>query len=126
MLFIGGSLVALALLGGCSRKPDNPYARLVLDSQANALQAQILVTELRDGRLTNAVELLEEQIDSSIIIIDSNLSRVGGQQAEAGVGTLRLLKAYRQTHPRRREAVIGDTNNEEMMRKAARVLSELK
>jgi len=120
-------MVVLLPFAGCSRKPDNPHVRILLDAQGNALQDKILLTELRDGRLTNALELLEQQMDSSIIIMKGSLSKVGGPNGDAALGTLRSLKAYRETHPRKREAVIPDTDteNEELMRKASRILSEL-
>jgi hypothetical protein len=119
-------IVVLLLITGCSRKTENPRNRILLDAQGNALQAKVLLTELRGGHLTNALELLEQQIDSSIIIMDGSLLKVAAPERDGALGTLRSLKAYREAHPRERQAVIPETDNEEMTRKASRILSELK
>jgi hypothetical protein len=120
------TLFVLLALAGCCRKIYNPHSGVLLGAQSDALAAKIVLTELREGRATNALELLEQQIDSSIIMIDCSLSKVSGPEREAALGTLRSLKAYRAARPRQREAVIPDIDNEEMVRKASRILSELK
>jgi hypothetical protein len=108
MRYFVAMLFVLAALVGCSRKSDNPQSDILLHAQSEALQAKIVLTELRDGRLTNATELLEMQIDTSVIMIDHSLSKVSGPEREAALGTLRSLKAYREAHPRQREAIIQD------------------
>lgn len=123
-------LIALALMvglvGGCSRKATGPHNPVLLGAQSDALAAKIVLTELRDGRLTNALELLEQQIDSSIIAIDSRLAKLPEHDRETAIGVLESLKAYRVAHPRRQEAVIPDVEYEAMIQKAAQVLSQLK
>jgi len=75
MRYIVTILFVLVVLVGCSRKPDisqrDPQREqrdMLLHAQSDALQAKTVLTELRDGRLTNAVELLEMQIDISVIM----------------------------------------------------------
>jgi len=97
-----------------------------MGAQSDGLAAKIILTELRDERLTNGLELLEQQMDSAIILIDGSLSKVSSPEREAALGTLRSLKAYRAAHPRQREAAIPDTDTEEMTRKASGILDELK
>ena len=128
----------LAALVSCSRKSDNqqsgisPQSDILLHAQSEALQAKIVLTELRDGRLTNATELLEMQIDTSVIMIDHALSKVSGPEREAALGTLRSLKTYREAHPRQREAVIQDADKQDAAaliqasQEASRILSDLK
>ena len=125
----------------CSRKPDisrrDPQREqrdFLLHAQSDALQANIVLTQLRDGHLTNALELLEMQIDASVILIGSFfaesfflLQRVTRLWARCG-----CLKAYREAHPRQREAVIEDADKQDLealvqaSQKASRILSDLK
>jgi hypothetical protein len=138
MRYLVSTLFVVLALAGCSRKSDaphsdvNPHREYLLHAQADALQAKIVLTELRDGHRTNALELLEMQIDTSVIMIDHSLSKVSGPEREAALGTLRVLKAYREAHPRQREAVLQDVDKEdaaELIRaaqEASRILSDLK
>jgi hypothetical protein len=138
MRYFVAMLFVLAALVGCSRESDNPHSGInpqsdiLLHAQSDALQAKIVLTELRDGRLTNSIELLEMQIDTSIIMIDHSLSNVSGAEREAALGTLRSLKAYREAHPRQREAVIHDADKQDAeavlqaSQEASRILSDLK
>lgn len=132
MRYLVVTVFVLVALVGCSRKSDNPHGDILLRAQSDALEAKIALTELRDGRSTNALELLEMQIDSSIIMIDHSLSKVSGPEREAALGTLRSLKAYREAHPRQREAAIQDADKKDAeamiqaSQKASRILSDLK
>jgi hypothetical protein len=139
MRYLVTILFVLVVLVGCSRKPDttqrDPQREqrdFLLHAQSDALQAKIVLTELRDGHLTNALELLEMQIDTSVIMIDHSLSRVSGPEREAALGTLRSLKTYREAHPRQRDAVIQDADKEDAAalvqasQEASRILSDLK
>jgi hypothetical protein len=129
---------ALAAIAGCARQSDSPHSSInaqsdiLLHAQSDALQAKIVLTELRDGRSTNALELLEMQIDTSIIMIDHSLTNVSGAERGAALGTLRSLNAYRETHPRQREAVIQDAGKDDAAtmikasQEASRILSDLK
>ena len=126
-------LFVLLALAGCSRMTHNRHSDVLLGARADALEAKIVLTELRAGRFTNALELLEAQIDISIIKIDASLAKVTGPEREAALGTLQSLKAYRAAHPRQREAVIPDgmtaeekARIEEMTRKASGILGEVK
>jgi hypothetical protein len=132
-------LFVLVVLTGCSRKPDvsqrDPQREqrdILLHAQSDALQAKIVLTELRDGHLTNALELLEMQIDTSVIMIDSSLPTLSAQERDEALGTLRLLRAYREAHRRQQEAVIQDADKQDRetlvqaSQKASRILNDLK
>ena len=133
------TLFVLLVLVGCSRKSDSPRSDInlrtsdfLLHAETDALYAKTILNELRDGRSTNALELLEMTIDTSIIMIDHSLSKVSGPEREAGLGTLRLLKAYREAHPRQREAVLQEADKGDMetmiqaSQEVSRILSDLK
>jgi hypothetical protein len=134
--FVSTSFVVLALVG-CSCKSEaphsdrNPLSDMLLHAQTEGLEAKIVLNELRDGHVTNALELLEMNIDTSVIMIDHSLSKVSGPEREAALGTLRVLKAYREAHPRQREAVLQDADkaDEQVIsrgaQKASRILSDL-
>ena len=132
------TLCVLLTLVGCSRKADNghsdvnPHRDYLLHAQVDALCAKDVLTELRDGHSTNALEMLEMQIDSSVIIIDHSLTNLSGWERDSALGTLRVLKAYREAHPRKHEAVFQDVDKENAAlliqgaEEASRILSDLK
>jgi hypothetical protein len=138
--YLLSTLVVLLALVGCSRKPETPhsdinalrYRDFLLHAQTDALQARIVLTDLREGRTTNALELLEVTIDSSVVMIDHSLTNLSGWERDSAMGTLRVLKAYRAAHPRQREAVIQDLDKADLERltratqEAPRILSDLK
>jgi hypothetical protein len=139
MRYLATILFVLVVLVGCSPKPDisqrDPQREqrdILLHAQSDALQAKIVLTQLRDGNLTNALELLEMRIDTSVMIIDHSLPSLSGPQRDEALGTLRLLKAYRDTHPRQQEAVIQDADKEDAAaviqasQEATRILNDLK
>ena len=134
--YLAITLFVLVAFVGCSRKSDisqrDPQRDILLHAQADALEAKIVLTELRDGHPTNALELLEMQIDTSVITIDHSLTNLSGSEREAALGTLQSLKAYREAHPRQREAIIQGADKEDVeamiqaSQKASRILSDLK
>jgi hypothetical protein len=76
----------------------------LLNAQAEALVARIVLDELRGGRMANALELLEQKIDSCVLIIARLTQKLGTAAPEDVAPTLRVLLDYRQRHPRKREA----------------------
>jgi len=138
----------LALVS-CSREPANRHSDTLLQAQVDALQGQryrdmllhdeadalyakTVLTELRDGHPTNALELLELQIDTSVNMIDHSLPKLSGWERDNALSTLRLLKTYREKHPRQQEAVIPDAEKQDTetlnqaRENASRILSDLK
>jgi hypothetical protein len=78
------------------------------------------------------LELLEMQIDTSVIMIDHSLSKASGPERASALDVLRSLKAYRVAHPRQREAGFQDLSKEEAKalvhasQQASHILSGLK
>ena len=125
--FLSATLLVALALTSCSRKAENPHNIILLRAESDALQAKILLTELRAGRLTNALELLENKMDGSIITIDHSLSKItASERRDPAFGVLRSLKEYRRTHPRHQEAIMPDIEYGDMTQKASRILSEVK
>lgn len=118
------SIIAVMLLvTSCSHYAEKSRSHLLIDSQADALEAKILLTELRTGHLTNALELLEEKLDSSIILI-ADQSKLTDSEV---LDTLRAIKEYREKYPRKNEAVIPDMPSTlEISEKATGILAEVK
>lgn len=112
----------MILITSCSHHAEKSSNHLLIDSQADALEAKILLIELRTGRLTNALELLEEKLDSSIILI-ADQSKLTDSEV---LHTLRAIKDYREKYPRKNEAVIPDTpSTSEISEKATSILAEV-
>jgi hypothetical protein len=79
---------------------------MLLNAEAEALAARIVLDELRAGRLANALELLEQTLDTGVLAIDSLGRRLGAVEHERAAASLRVLRDYRQRHPRKPEAAI--------------------
>ena len=92
------------------------------------MSARILLDELRDGRLANALELLEQQLDTSVLAMQRFSESAGPSEREPVLGALRVLRDYRRRHPRKTEAVIeGDMKGLGLAReKAQKILHETK
>lgn len=128
-------MVALSLLS-CSRESaarygDERYSNMILNTETDALQAKTVLTELREGRRTNALELLEMQIDTSVLMVNQSLTNLSGSDRDAAMSTLRLLTAYREAYPRKQEANLpADKTDAEALipgrRDASRILNNLK
>ena len=101
---------------------------MMLNAQGEALSARILLDELRGGGLANALELLEQQLDTSVLAMQRFSEPAGPSEREAVLGTLRILRDYRRRHPRKTEAVIeGDVEGLRLAREEAqKILHETK
>ena len=105
--------LAAMLIFGC-RQTENPILEkqkrlMQAKTLGDALNSKILLTEIREGRITNAIEILEFSIDCSIVEMEhsTNFDAVTRQEA---MQTLRALKEYRLVYPRKTEAVIRENS----------------
>jgi len=71
---------------------------MLLNAEAEGLSARIVLDEL-----------LEQKLDSSVLAIDSFSREADPTRMASAVASLRVLKKYRQRHPRKTEAVIDET-----------------
>jgi hypothetical protein len=78
----------------------------LLNSEAEVLVTRILLDELRAGRVANALELLEQRIDAGVMMIHGFSKNAEPAEHERVAGTLRIIREYRQRHPRKTEAVM--------------------
>jgi hypothetical protein len=101
---------------------------MLLNAQAEALTARILLDELRAGRSANALELLERQLDTGVLAMQKFSESAGPSEREPVLRTLRVLRDYRRRHPRKTEAVIeGDEDGLPLAReKAQEILRDAK
>jgi hypothetical protein len=79
---------------------------MLLNEQGNPLSARILLDELRAGRLPNALELLEQRIDTCVMAISKFAEGGTESERERAAGTLQVLRNYRARYPRKSEATI--------------------
>jgi hypothetical protein len=85
---------------------------LLLNAKGEALITRILLDELRAGRSANALELLEERLDTSVLMIDRFAQKGGPTERELVTATLRVVRDYRLRHPRKTEASIEDIEDD--------------
>lgn len=79
---------------------------IVRSAQADALSARILLEELRAGRLPNALELLEQQLDTNILILERLTKETDEPDRQSITEVLKVVRDYRARHPRKTEARI--------------------
>jgi hypothetical protein len=97
--------------------------RKLLNAQTEAAITQTLLDELRSGRIANALELLEQQLDSSILSVHRFIGEVEPAERTTTIAMLRKFRQYRLRHPRKTEAVFDselqkdDLATHEMVRK---------
>ena len=88
---------------------------MLLNAQAEALAARIILDELRAGRIEVALELLEQRLDTSVLIVDKFADKVEPAQKTNAVASLRIVRQYRLRYPRKLEAVIGIKEEEDSL-----------
>jgi hypothetical protein len=124
------SVIFLALLmvscASGNRNDQNNLNR-VLEKGGDALANKVVLTEIREGQLTNAIEALEFSIDSSVVILGKSLESPSTNQEQI-LSILKQIKDYRQKFPRAITASGKDGESQEeisISRKAEEILREL-
>jgi hypothetical protein len=84
------------------------YHLMLLNAQADALSARILLDELRAGRTAVALELLEQRLDTSVLLVGRFAREVEPTKQASAIQSLRVVRQYRLRHPRKTEAVIEE------------------
>jgi hypothetical protein len=104
----------------------------LLSAQAEALRAGILLDALRAGRLANALELPEQELDSGVLMIHKLSESADVPERERVEATLRLAREYRHRHSRKAEAIFEGIAESDMtavkaaQEKARKTLDETK
>jgi hypothetical protein len=73
----------------------------------DALDDKILLTEIKEGRISNAIDILDFSIDCSIVQIANSTNYDAASQQEISQ-TLKLLKEFRQRYPRNLDVNVGE------------------
>ena len=68
---------------------------------------QLALERLRAKNTARALELLELDLDASILALGRLAKEVAPTERERVISTLRQIRAYRRAHPRRSEADLG-------------------
>jgi hypothetical protein len=105
------------------------YPLMLLNAQADALSARILLDELRMGSIAVALELLERRLDTSILMIDGFARKIGAAQQGSAVESLKVVREYRLRHPRKTEAIIEEEEDnlskQQAQEKVKKILNEI-
>lgn len=101
---------------------------MISERGASALGNRIVLTEIREGRISNAIEALEFSIDCSVVVLGQR-TNYNARNQELILTTLRMLKEYRQKYPR--EIQVPSTTDESKQRvissrKAEEILDAIK
>ncbi|MGA2747367.1 MAG: hypothetical protein ABSG59_01215 [Verrucomicrobiota bacterium] len=78
------------------------------EKAAEVLGNMVILQQLRQNQQSNALELLEMNIDSGMIILEKAPHRLSPTVLENINESIRLLKQYRQTYPRKKESIIDN------------------
>lgn len=68
---------------------------------------QLALESLRANDVPRALEVLELDLDASVLALNSLAKTCDGAEREQVIAVMRQVRAYRQDHPRRTEADLG-------------------
>lgn len=134
MNLVAVSVLSIGLFGACGRSSGESdkerYLRELPNLMSSAAHGRVLLQELRSGRTSNAVELLEQQVDVAVIGLFASTHYLPPAERDEALRTLREIRVYREQFPRKREAVLEDTENvaadlDSMRARAQQLLSEI-
>lgn len=103
---LGIALIPSLLVLGCGVERGDVADTVRSHIRAEALASLTVLREIRSGRLTNAIEILEQQLDVGAISAAKNLTNQNLIPHEADRQFLILLRDYRAEYPRREEAML--------------------
>ena len=90
----------------------------------DALASKILLTEIREGRISNAIEVLEFSIDCSVVVMGQATNRDTARQQQT-VQVLQMIKQYRDKYPREVQTNVHDSDSIEEIETAKRAVEIL-
>lgn len=106
----------------CDRSKESVDARIknhmLLENAGQALVNKILLSEIREGRISNAIESLEFSIDCSVVVMGQK-TNYNSLNEEQILRTLRMLKEYRQQYPRQSKTPTTANESDEAARESA-------
>jgi hypothetical protein len=104
----------------------------VLEILGRVSTTQLALESLRANSTQRALELLEMDLDASVLALNGLSKEIGATERERVTSTLQLIRAYRRVHPRRVEADLGNVAHGVVVRaaraaqeRAAKILNEI-
>jgi hypothetical protein len=79
----------------------------LLQTLSNVSATQLALESLRASEVPRALELLELNLDASVLALNRLAKTCDGADREQVIATMCQIRAYRQAHPRRTEADLG-------------------
>ncbi len=79
----------------------------LLQTLSNVSATQLALEGLRANEVPRTLELLELNLDASVLALNRLTKTCDGAEREQVIATLRQIRAYRQAYPRRTEADLG-------------------
>ncbi len=79
----------------------------LLRTLSKTCATQLALESLRANNVPRALELLELDLDASVLALNSLANTCDGTEREQVIAIMRQVRAYRQAHPRRIEADLG-------------------
>jgi hypothetical protein len=120
----------IGIVGGISWNAENikinSHKVILIEKSSEALANQVVLTEIRNGRLSNAIELLEFSLDCSVVYISSSKNQ-NVDDREHIVRCLKVIKEYRQKYPRQEGIISGidHADTMEISKKAASIIKDV-
>jgi len=90
----------------------------LLEVLAKVSTTQLALESLRANSTSRALELLEMDLDASILALARLAKQIDATERERINSTLQQIRAYRRLHPRRAEADLGSVANGVLVRAA--------
>ena len=116
-------LVSFAIISCTRDRPQETVEariknQMLLENAGQALVNKILLTEIREGRISNAIESLEFSIDCSVVVLGQQTND-NPRVEEQILRTLRMLKEYRQKFPREIQSLAMTNGSQEAVKESA-------
>lgn len=83
----------------------------LLETLSKVSTTQLALESLRANRIGQALELLEMDLDASVLALNRLAREVDPTRLERVTSTLQQIRAYRRVHPRRVEADLSTFAN---------------
>ena len=89
---------------------EEEFQNYVFNARCTALSLLGVLEALRDDKKTVALELLEEQLDNTVLAMGTPAQQVAPLERERIREVLRIIHRYRNAHPRRAECDMANIN----------------
>jgi hypothetical protein len=129
LLLVAGALIiglAIALVRAKRDKKQTIRQHFLTKENADLKYSITVLTEIREGRLARAVELLEDSADTNALLFGTRLRGAHPITQDGGVNVLQYFKEYRDRFPRAPSDGADDQKTREKIVNLFRDLGSLK